>query len=132
MLPRVWMEHARNVEAAQQRKLAITTAMKIRELNPSWAAGMRFLSELLRNDGSYQEAHEVLEETLRLNPQDAMTHSWLGEVLWALGENDAAIHQVSRATELSPGYDWAWSALERWSKASGCVWFARRLRPDVA
>jgi hypothetical protein len=37
LLPRVWMEHALNLEAAGRRPEAIQAGLKMRELNPGWS-----------------------------------------------------------------------------------------------
>lgn len=123
MLPRVWWELALALEAAGRRVEGIESGGKIRELNPSWSFGMRGLSEMLRKEGRYQEAREVLEETLRRDPQDCLTQGWLAEVLWDLEEKDAAFSHLSRSLELDPGYGWAWSMLENWGREAG--------RPDA-
>ncbi len=118
-LPRVWMDHSQNLEAAGRRAEGIEAAANIRLLNPGWAGGMRHLSEMLRNERRYQEAREVLEESLRKDSQDPLTHGWLAEVFWDLQEQEGALHHIARAVELSPDYGWAWDMLSRWSKAAG-------------
>lgn len=114
LLPRIWMEHALNLEAAGRRPEAIQAGQKLRELNPGWSWGMRSLSEMMRKQGDYEDARAVLEELLRHEPQDGLNHGWLGEVLWDLDERETAITHLTRAVQLDPGYNWAWNSLERW------------------
>ncbi len=114
LLPRVWMEHALNLDGAGRRTEAIQAGLKMRELNPGWSWGMRSLSEMMRKEGDYTGARSVLEELLRHEPQDGLNHGWLGEVLWDLDEREAAFTCLTRAVQLDPGYNWAWSSMEQW------------------
>lgn len=124
LLPRIWMELALTLEAKGDRAAAIQAAAKIREMNPSWEWGMRTLSEMVRKSGDYPGAREILEQALRHSPRDGYHHGWLAEVLWQLGEKNAALGHLSQAVEIEPGYNWAWDMLRTWGEVAG--------RPEAA
>jgi len=119
LMPRVWMELGLSLEIQGDRAAAIEATMKVRELNPAWAWGMRTLSEMIRKTGDYPGAQAVLEEALRHNPDDAMHHGWLAEVLWHEGRRTEALDHLTTSVEKDPGYAWAWDMLARWGKAAG-------------
>ncbi len=124
LMPRGWMELAFCLEASGDRAAAIEAGERARELNPGWAWGMRALSEMKRKSGDCAGARSVLEETLRHNPRDAVTHGWLAEVLWQQGHKGDALDKLAAAVDMDPGYHWAWNKLGEWGEAAG--------RPDAA
>ncbi len=124
LLPRIWMELALTLETLGDRPAAIQAASKIREMNPSWEWGMRTLSEMVRKTGDYQQAREILEQALRHAPRDGYHHGWLAEVLWQQGHQSDALHHLTQAVEIEPGYNWAWDMLREWGEAAG--------RPEAA
>jgi len=50
--------------------------------------------------GHYAEAERILEEGMRLESPDSLTHHWLGRVRFALGKYRAAAESFARAVEL--------------------------------
>ncbi len=124
MMPRGWMDLAFCLEASGDRAAAIQAGERARELNPGWAWGMRALSEMMRKSGDCAGARSVLEETLRHNPRDAITHGWLAEVLWQQGHKSEALDRLAAAVDMDPGYNWAWDKLGEWGEAAG--------RPEAA
>ncbi len=126
LMPRVWMEAALCHEAKGDRPAAIAAAEKAREINPSWSWGMRCLSEFKRKAGDLQGARAVLEETLRHNPDDAVSHAWLAEVLWFQGEKKGAMERLTFSLRLDPGYGWPWEKLHEWGQLLGQPDAARR------
>jgi cellulose synthase operon protein C len=123
-MPRLWLDraeigHAR-LDAAGERA-ALEAALRI---NPGWAPAVRALAEYHVRSGEFGEAQHLLERGTSRSPLDYSMHVSLGEVLWRLGEKDAALERAKQAVQIEPGYDRAWSALEFWSAQLG--------RPEVA
>jgi tetratricopeptide (TPR) repeat protein len=61
--------------------------------------------------GNYPEALEVLNESLELNQNYALSFCWKGRVLRNLGYNEAAIENLQKAITLNPSLAWAYAEL---------------------
>src|SRR5262249_60600352 len=73
----------------------------------------------------HAKARKASETAIRRDPLDYLTHGWLAEILWILGEKDAALQRVQQALRLATvPYDWAWTVLSGWSSQLG--------KPEVA
>ena len=53
--------------------------------------------------GAYTQAVDDLQIVLRVRPDDASAHFWLGTAHQGLGQMDPAVEYLSRAIELEPG-----------------------------
>lgn len=119
LLPRVWVdkaqiEHRRANTEGQEA--ALRAAL---EIVPSWSLPTRSLAELYQGQGRFDDARVLLSQALRHNPRDGITYGWLADVLWLLGERDAALDNLEQSLRLEPGYLWAWGRLKRFSKEHG-------------
>jgi cellulose synthase operon protein C len=115
LLPRLWFDRALVSRARldwDDELAALETAYRI---NPGWGTSVRALCEVQRRNGHLERARELLEQALVRDPLDVVNRGMLAEVLWKLGERQAALDDVAHAVELEPGYDWAWNALRQWS-----------------
>jgi tetratricopeptide (TPR) repeat protein len=114
-LPEVWLDmahierHRGNVagqEAALRQALSIS---------PAWSLPTRTLADLYQGQGRFDDARVLLNQALRHNPRDGITHGWLADVLWMMDERDSALEHLEQALHLKPGYLWAWDKLVRFS-----------------
>jgi cellulose synthase operon protein C len=116
LLPRLWVDLAR-VEQARLNASGESAALeKALELNPSYAYASRQLASIGERQNQLAQARAVLEEAIAANPLDALNHGGLAQVLWKLGEREAAISRLQHALGLHPGYEWAWNALRNWGR----------------
>ena len=82
---------------------ARTAAEKALELDDNIAEAHSSLATLLYYDLALQEAKREYLRAIELDPNYVTAHHWFGyRVLTALGEFDAAIAELRRATELDP------------------------------
>jgi tetratricopeptide (TPR) repeat protein len=124
LLPRIWLDLA-NVCRAQQDGAGERDALRrALEISPGWGMAVRQLAALHEREGDLAESRRLLEQAVARSPLDAYNHGCLADVLWRLGEREAALERVQQALRLEPGYEWGWNALNEWSAALG--------RPEVA
>jgi tetratricopeptide (TPR) repeat protein len=113
-----WLElagvHRRRSESAAEAE-ALEKALQV---NPSWSSPARKLAEIHSRARDFQKARAVLERAAGFDPLDARNHGCLADVLWELGEKEAALARVERALRLDPGYDWAWGAFRSWAESA--------------
>lgn len=84
-------------DAVQELRIAI-------ELDPKFEPAYRALGIFRLQSGSRSEdVREALETALRLNPNDARAHYWLGRYHQAGGDNEPARECFERARKLDPG-----------------------------
>ena len=50
----------------------------------------------------YEQSAEYLEQSLRLDPNQASVHATLGQIATETGDSDTALHHFKRALELNP------------------------------
>jgi tetratricopeptide (TPR) repeat protein len=131
LLPALWLDlglvyHARKDSAGE-----VEAARHALQISPGWGVAARQLADVHRREGRLTEARALLEDAARRTPLDALTHGWLAELLWQLGEKEPALERVQQALRLSPAYQWAWGALRAWAAQLGkpevAVAFARDL-----
>ena len=81
---------------------------------PRWSDGRTDFGSVLFEDGDTTEALEQLQRAIRLDPEDARAHEYLGLALWASNRRgDAEVH-LRRAAELSGR---PWPPPEPWEPA---------------
>lgn len=119
LLPLVWVDMAQierrranpaGQEAALRQALAIS---------PAWSLPTRNLADLYQGQGRFDDARVLLNQSLRHNPRDGVTHGWLADVLWLLDEREAALEHLEQALYLKPEYLWAWDRLVKFAGEHG-------------
>ncbi|HEX5818164.1 MAG TPA: BTAD domain-containing putative transcriptional regulator [Gemmatimonadales bacterium] len=83
---------------------------RVRELDPSYPEGHRFLAILRGLFGRHEEALALLAEAVRLEPRIPTFRNGLAAGCMALRRYDAALAELRLALELDPRY---WAARER-------------------
>jgi tetratricopeptide (TPR) repeat protein len=115
LLPRLWLDLAAVRRARGDRDGEHEALDRALRINPGWGTAARELSQALEREGKNEESRAVLERAAAYSPLDAVTHGFLADTLWLLGEKEAAFERLSLALRLNPAYDWAWRALAGWS-----------------
>jgi tetratricopeptide (TPR) repeat protein len=132
LLPALWLDLAVVCKARQDKEGEAEALGHALQINPAWAVAARQLADLQRRQGKVAEAKATLEDAIRRTPLDCITYGWLAEVLWKLGEKEAALERVQEALRLAPGYNWAWGALRSWSQALGKPEIGTEFARDLA
>ncbi len=78
---------------------------------PGHPKALLLLASALRLEGDFAGAREILEPLAGAQPKVAAIHFELGLVLGRLGENEAAIAALTRATRLAADHPSAWREL---------------------
>ena len=124
---------ASNLEAAEPLLLQ---ALSIEANNPDT---LRFLGIIYAQRKDYALALKYLEATIKVNPQNGIAHSNLGNVLFELGKFESALNAYDKAIQLAPTYAEAWSnkgnalyELERYDEALAHHDKALALHPGYA
>jgi tetratricopeptide (TPR) repeat protein len=124
LVARLWVDLAR-VEQARLNASAEGAALeKALEMSPGYAYASRQLAAIRERQNELPQARAILEQAVAADPLDAQNHADLAQILWKLGQREAAISQVRHALGLQPGYEWAWNALRSWGEQFG--------QPDIA
>ncbi|MEM6470984.1 MAG: tetratricopeptide repeat protein [Planctomycetota bacterium] len=91
----------------------------------------------LEDDKCFEEAESLYREAIALNPDLAVLHFDLGNVLFELGKSDEAIGCFEKATRLDPEFASAWHNLgsvhahqARWRESERALRQSLRLNPD--
>ena len=92
-----------NLEAAEPLLLQ---ALAIEANNPD---SLRFLGIISAQRKNYAQALKYFEAAIKVNPQNGITHSNLGNVLFELGQFEKALNAYDNAIALNPTYAEAWS-----------------------
>lgn len=119
LLPLVWVDLAqieRHRANAAGQEAALRQALAIA---PAWSLPTRTLAELYQGQGRFDDARVLLNQALRHNPRDGITHGWLADVLWLLDERESALDHLEQALHLESGYLWAWDKLVQFAKENG-------------
>src|SRR5439155_14737234 len=114
---RLWVDVARVHEGRADRGAERAALAHARRISPGWGQAGSQLASLYERTGEFEAARKLLEQTVTRSPLDPLCHGWLAQMLWRLGEKEAAIAHAERAVELEPGYEWAWNSLRRWTVA---------------
>ena len=124
LVPRVWLELGLIHRARPDHAAAVEALGQACQLNPAWPLAMQELASTFRAATRFDDARATMEKAVRHAPADALNHGWLAEFLHHDGEKENALDHVREALRLSPGYEWAWGALDRWGRELG--------QPDAA
>ena len=122
-----------NLDAAEPLLLQ---ALSIDANNPDV---LRFLGIIFAQRKDYTQALKYLEVAIKVNPQNGIAHSNLGNVLFELGQFEKALNAYDHAIKLAPSYAEAWSnkgnalyELQRYEEALGHHDRAIALNPSYA
>ena len=118
---------------------AIASNRRAIECDPKCESAYNNLGILLRDDGSLDEAIEVLRKGITLNPNFAEAHNNLGVALKEKGRIQDSISAFQEAIRLRPSYPearnnlgCAFRDLGKWNEASQMLNEAVALKPDYA
>ena len=91
------------------------------EMNSDDPKALARLGDRYFESKRFQEAIEVYEKVLKLNPKDIDTHNDLGLAYYYTGQSEMAITKLREGSEVMPGYQRIWLSLGFILKASGKV-----------
>src|SRR5262249_21069894 len=119
------------LQAAGETNEAILVLQDLVQLRPKNLHSPVVLGGMLLMRGRAQEARTVLDaavaalrEAIRLRPDDATAHAYLGLALRHQRKLDEAAAALRKAVELAPDYAWAHERLGlRWESRAG--WTSR-------
>lgn len=139
LLPAMWLDLALVCQARQDVAGEVEALKHALQINSAWGTAARQLAGTYRAGGQLREARQILEDIIRKAPLEVANHASLADLLWHMGEKDAALERIQHVLRLHPGYDWAWNALRDWcrqmDKADAAAQFVRELterRPGEA
>ena len=115
MVPSTWydlgfLHHIRGDEES-----AKATLRHILDIAPHFTAAEQQLATYFQKDQDYSAAREILERAVVHAPLERDLHCQLAEVLWYLGEKNAAVERVKRAILIDPNSDESWARLQAWA-----------------
>lgn len=95
-----------NIATALQQKGDPTQAIKYYRLaiaqDPGYLMSLNSLAQLLADQHQYQQSHQLLQKILKINPNHAVAHAWLGIVYANTDKMPLALISLNRALELDP------------------------------
>ncbi len=107
-----------NLDAAEP---LLKQAISIESNHPD---ALRFLGIIYAQRKDFQQALKYFDAVIKVNPQNGIAHSNLGNVLFELSQFEKAIHAYDKSISLNPSYAEAWSnkgnalyELERYEEA---------------
>ena len=131
LVPRLWVDLAR-VEQARLNASGESAALeKALEISAGYPYASRQLAAIRERQNELPQARAILEQAVATDPLDAQNHAGLAQILWKLGERDAAIARLQHALGLQPGYEWAWNALRNWGDKVGQPDLAARMAREL-
>jgi tetratricopeptide (TPR) repeat protein len=139
LLPRLRLDRASVCRARMEDREEMLSLERALELSPGWGQAAIRLSAAYRRAGRIEDARRAIARTWRHCPLDGAVLAEFSEVLWALGEKEAAVERATSAARLAPGLGRIWSNLSSWcaqlGRAAEPVRLARELigqRPGEA
>jgi tetratricopeptide (TPR) repeat protein len=114
LLPRLWQDLAMLYRVRGDAEGEIAALEQALATSPGWSVAVRQLAEVYDRSGQFAKAKQLLEGAVARSPLDALNHGGLADVLWKLGDKEAAVARIGQAVKLEPGYHWAWDTLRRW------------------
>ena len=109
-----WLLQANCLRRCNRRPDERLLLEQLLQKEPACAQAWVELGESWEQEGRTGKARAAFERGLQVAPGSAVLHGCLADLLWRLGERDAALPLVARATELDRGYTWAFHAHIRW------------------
>jgi tetratricopeptide (TPR) repeat protein len=116
LVPRLWVDlaHVQQLRGdGAGERAALEQAVKI---SPAWGTAARELAAARERAGDFAAAKGAMEQAIQRAPLDAYNHGGLAQMLWKLGEKQAALERLAHAVRLEPGYEWAWGRLGDWAR----------------
>jgi tetratricopeptide (TPR) repeat protein len=116
LVPRVWLDLA-YINRVQLNHGGVVDALQhARRINPAWSTATQQLAEAYQRAGEFAQARTLMEQAIAYSPLDFTNYGYLAEILWLMGEKDAAIGRLRHALAIEPNYDWGWRVLRDWSQ----------------
>ncbi|WP_422931118.1 C39 family peptidase [Singulisphaera sp. PoT] len=119
LLPVLWADLASVHEARGDGDQVIEALNRSLRISPGWGMAARQLASAYESRQDFETSKAVIERSLAHAPLDPLNHGFLADALWSLNDRKAALDRIRHAIRLDPEYDWAWSALRRWSHQMG-------------
>jgi len=94
---------ARQIEASGNIEQALTIYYRLVEEFPGTLSYYQQLKQVLRNSARYSELHQVIDNHIRLNPNDLQSFVELGDVQLALGQDSLALQTWESVLGRFPG-----------------------------
>ena len=116
LLPRAWAELAFAQRAQGDRQAEVTAFQKAIELSPSWDWILRELSQCLEALERHDDALDMLERSIQVEPLAPGGYGYKADLLWKIGKRHDAIEEIKRGIRISPLYGWGWTKLIEWTK----------------
>jgi predicted Zn-dependent protease len=109
--PRLHKELGDLYELQDTSDLAITAYQSALEINPGWALVAKQLVEVHEKRGEFEEAINVLVNTIKHTVDDGTLYGYLGDLYLRKEDYDLALNAFTKAVEFHTNYDWAWEKL---------------------
>jgi len=113
------LEQALDAHRQGRRDLAEKTYRAFLVQEPGNADGLALLGALLGEKNSSEEAIELLEQAITLDPNAALFRFHLGNVYHRAGRLDDAVAALQKSVELAPQFGEGWLALCRSAEKAG-------------
>ena len=128
----IYIDEIGNLEAG------IEALEKSYKIQPDWSNCFPLSSAYLKS-GKQEEAIEVLNRLIEVNPADSLNYSFLGNVYYIIGRYEEAIDTYKQAIEIKPNYadthndlGDAYYMLDRHQEAIKAYKRAIEIKPDDA
>lgn len=109
-----WLLQANCLRRLNRRADDRALLQQLLQREPASARAWTEIGESFEQEGRLADARATFERGLQLAPGSPVLHGCLADLLWRLGERDAALPLVRRAQELDRGYTWAFQAHVLW------------------
>lgn len=98
----VWIEEGRVLLAEEEFEKAEKKLIDVLGLDERCVPAYELLGQVYLKRKDYQLAEETFQFLIKLAPDDASVHAYMGEVLEARGKKEEAFTHYAQASELSP------------------------------
>jgi tetratricopeptide (TPR) repeat protein len=119
LLPGAWGDLAQVCLRRKDEAGEIAALEHALAINPVWGRPLQQLADAYQRAGDLDRCREFVQSALRRTPNDAVLHGFLADVLWALGQREAALDEAERGVRLDIDYGWAWGRLVTWGGEAG-------------
>ncbi len=114
-----WLLQARCLRAAGRRTEERALLERLLEREPTLGQAWVELGESLEEEGRTEEALAIYERGIAQAPRHAVLHGMRANLLWTLGDRDAALAAADRAATLDSDYGWARRVQVLWRAECG-------------